>query len=836
MAITYQNPAQSFTGNSLQQTDNKSISSVASKSPYSPGTPPVMTPNIPMSTVPPMSLNNTNVPPAIITPSKAEGHVANIQNRVNDLSQGMDGQAQANKQFKALQDQYAANQAKEAQDQAMKQQEIDNKTNLAKNLQETPAEPVLSPEQQQQKDLQTKQQAVLDELTTTIASRKTDLEKLSNTTFALTPDQQADINNLHTQFDQLLTDQQEANKAYQGKVQQAGFMNGSAEFSLNQAGLLKQATDQGLRQVANIESQAAAKIADLKKTFETSFNEDLDKKYQRINTLYDGLEKDLNSKSDIIKTMSQNVKDLIEQTKQKQQAQAEAVKSLATLAASKLTGDSAKDLAMLQGMVKANPQLGSVEALYSAALEQQQTQSEKNKPFEIGETTDINGNKMKVYGQLNLKTGKIEQVNMTGGNTLSGGTTTPEKAIGTTGTPVIDTSSLGYTTKIVEGSGGMTQASIDKAALQYAMTGTMPSVGLGSTGGAGQKRNAIQARAAELDASGQISSNKAKLTALTTSLGQQTTYLNTMERSINTVDDNLKILQGLAGKVNKSDKPIVNEITNKANSKYFGSGDLAAYKSALQTVRTEYANILARGGQVSDSVRAEAAQLIPDNINKSQLNQVLDVLKTEGQNVKNSAQKQVDDVSNNINNIIGGGNLYKQSGQYKTLDDYVKTNPNQLNTIDKIGKDHPDWSDQKILDLLKASGAIGFNNDLSKSQNGSQIEKIASAIKQVESGGNYNARGASGEHGAYQFMPSTWRGWAGQYLNDPSAPMTPENQDKVAQAKIADLAQQGYGPKEIALIWNGGQPIEKKGINTKGVNYDSGAYANKVLKALSNLT
>jgi hypothetical protein len=66
--------------------------------------------------------------------------------------------------------------------------------------------------------------------------------------------------------------------------------------------------------------------------------------------------------------------------------------------------------------------------------------------------------------------------------------------------------------------------------------------------------------------------------------------------------------------------------------------------------------------------------------------------------------------------------------------------------------------------------------------------------------------------------------------------MTPENQDLVAEMKIQELLEKGHSPKEIALIWNGGQAVEKKGVNKYGVKYDSGAYANKVLSVLNNLS
>ncbi len=132
--------------------------------------------------------------------------------------------------------------------------------------------------------------------------------------------------------------------------------------------------------------------------------------------------------------------------------------------------------------------------------------------------------------------------------------------------------------------------------------------------------------------------------------------------------------------------------------------------------------------------------------------------------------------------------------------------------------------------LDEALDQAGFKSEGSVSTN---AQSIANAIRTVESGGNYNAKGASGESGAYQFMPSTWKGWAGKYLGNANAPMTKANQDKVALAKINDLLKQGYNAQQIALIWNGGSPTIKKGTNSFGVKYDTGAYAQKVLKQLA---
>jgi hypothetical protein len=142
----------------------------------------------------------------------------------------------------------------------------------------------------------------------------------------------------------------------------------------------------------------------------------------------------------------------------------------------------------------------------------------------------------------------------------------------------------------------------------------------------------------------------------------------------------------------------------------------------------------------------------------------------------------------------------------------------------------PKATDEQIAEMVNAT--LSSRQSSFNSAGNASASKIADAIKRVESQGNYNARGASGEFGAYQFMPSTWKQWAGEFLGNPNAQPTPQNQDFVAQSKINSLVKQGYNPEQIALIWNGGTPKRKAGVNKYGVKYDSGAYADKVIKTL----
>ena len=112
---------------------------------------------------------------------------------------------------------------------------------------------------------------------------------------------------------------------------------------------------------------------------------------------------------------------------------------------------------------------------------------------------------------------------------------------------------------------------------------------------------------------------------------------------------------------------------------------------------------------------------------------------------------------------------------------------------------------------------------------------LAKAIRNTETGGSkdpYNQKGASGEFGAYQFMPATYKALAKQHLGDENAAPTIENQNKIAYTEIKRLKDAGKTPAEIASYWNSGKTTAYKdglkGTNKQGVNYDVPAYVTKV--------
>ena len=112
------------------------------------------------------------------------------------------------------------------------------------------------------------------------------------------------------------------------------------------------------------------------------------------------------------------------------------------------------------------------------------------------------------------------------------------------------------------------------------------------------------------------------------------------------------------------------------------------------------------------------------------------------------------------------------------------------------------------------------------------VVALTKAIGTSESGGNYTAKGKSGEYGAYQYTAPTWSVDSQKYLGKavPLEQATPAQQDEVAYKKIQDLGKQGYKPAQVASIWNSGKPEWEGNVGTNkyGVHFDTPAYVQSV--------
>lgn len=119
---------------------------------------------------------------------------------------------------------------------------------------------------------------------------------------------------------------------------------------------------------------------------------------------------------------------------------------------------------------------------------------------------------------------------------------------------------------------------------------------------------------------------------------------------------------------------------------------------------------------------------------------------------------------------------------------------------------------------------------------------LAKAIRQTESGGNFQAKGKSGEYGGYQFTLPTWQKTASKYgVNVPLNQATPEQQNEVAYKQIKEWKDQGNNVGQIASMWNAGEGKPNAylegnaGVNKYGAKYDTAAYAKSVATAYQTI-
>ena len=117
-----------------------------------------------------------------------------------------------------------------------------------------------------------------------------------------------------------------------------------------------------------------------------------------------------------------------------------------------------------------------------------------------------------------------------------------------------------------------------------------------------------------------------------------------------------------------------------------------------------------------------------------------------------------------------------------------------------------------------------------------ETKKIADTISWVETRNNDNAKGASGELGKYQTMPSTYRALTKKHLGEVKSFST-TTQEIVVLKEIEELRSKKLSVYQIGLYWNSGSYIKpcKSGVNKWGVFYDSCAYAKNIVKTYNSL-
>jgi hypothetical protein len=109
------------------------------------------------------------------------------------------------------------------------------------------------------------------------------------------------------------------------------------------------------------------------------------------------------------------------------------------------------------------------------------------------------------------------------------------------------------------------------------------------------------------------------------------------------------------GGINDMNQPILNQLQQGLSRGLTSNQDVVAFRSGLQTVRSQYASILG-GGTPTDATQAMAAEKIPDTVSLGALQEVERTMKTMVNNTVASYNQQISAYSNQG----GGGNSFAE--------------------------------------------------------------------------------------------------------------------------------------------------------------------------------
>ena len=155
-----------------------------------------------------------------------------------------------------------------------------------------------------------------------------------------------------------------------------------------------------------------------------------------------------------------------------------------------------------------------------------------------------------------------------------------------------------------------------------------------------------------------------------------------------------------------------------------------------------------------------------------------------------------------------------------------------------------DFGNYKRSATAAAKGFGGGPPDATGKGTGTGGDPLVRAIRQQESGGNYNAPHAMTKHGrpigAYGILPSNWGPWSKEAGLPPGSQPTPENQDIVASFKLNQYRKKYGSNRAAAMAWYTGETNYDKirsGLSTgnasQGMYPTVNAYGDSIERRIS---
>jgi len=625
-------------------------------------------------------VDNTAKPTAIISGKEGADYLNNVQDTVNNLNTGIATQSAAKAaQQAATPPTTPTSPATGTSGTTAPATPTADNSDLTKSLNaattalggETPTTPEITPEQAQ---IDANNKALTDDqLTRDTSTQKFNdtVDSLTNGTFPLTPTQQGLLNQTQSAVQNLIASANTQAQLYQQAGVTFGAVHGLAQFA---PGLALQAISEGMAkgqaEIAKAEMDGTKALADLQKSFQ-------DEDYNMVQKSYDALQSALDKKDTLLNKLNTDIQKQVTDAKTQQDKTQDNARLALNSILTQLGGQAFDNLtpeqqAQMDALEKAAGwPVGMVKAGMDTLAEQK---AQATSDLAKQRLTDQEAQQKiaNAFKEAALAQGQ-QRINISIDKAALGGVGGSDtgRAVGTTGDNKIDMTQPGYFTDVVVGTtkDGLTQAAIDQDAMATALGQPLPvPLGLSNSGTASEKRSAINNRMAEINSSGNVASNKAQLKSLNTALTQQTTQMAAVQKALVAADNGVnQIIEQFKSKgINNFSLPISNIIANAAKYQ-LGSGDVSAYKGALQEISNEYSQVFARSGTQTDMTRTNAQNIIDGNVSIDNLQKISAELQAQGKIVTDSNAGQIQAIQKNINGIISGDTSNENtSGQTTT--------------------------------------------------------------------------------------------------------------------------------------------------------------------------
>ncbi len=246
----------------------------------------------------------------VFTSNAARQDLTNIRTMIDRMSQGIASQAEMNRLNEVQRQQGATNAPPTADDISRSLAERYGDSSATDSFGAAPVSGGTAPPATQDsftERLSRTTENSLNQQADAYNEWKSSMDQLRRGTIPLTPEQTAQVDAINAAAQRAIAQQEIANKNYTGGMTQLGIRTGMNVYSPDVAfGYIKQATDQGISKIQDIEQKAIESVAKLKEGFREQNYKLINDQYEKLTGL---LDKRQSTITDLLKTINQHEKD-----------------------------------------------------------------------------------------------------------------------------------------------------------------------------------------------------------------------------------------------------------------------------------------------------------------------------------------------------------------------------------------------------------------------------------------------------------------------------------------------------------------------------------------------